>query len=333
MREFSIVICDSDAAYVNALSQFLCGFVKQLSVVAFTEIDAFQMKSGCYQMGLLGKEFLQVYRNNTSEIKIEDVYYLSSSMGEDLDTENIFYKYQNMMNLKEIIDRKRHEEIMDSSQSERPKVYGIYSPIHHDLRVPFGLSFSHLLSQKKATVFLDAEQFSILPSLIPEDTFHMDFMDLLYLLESQKDEFDLNQYLYYFEDVAILPVAKNPKDFMSVSETTWDRFYQIVLKNGFQLVVVFNYFDEAMEALLPYLDELILLGRSEDYYRYAMACCQNYLSKTEKEVKLHAVNMNMSATGLKEGCFDIRRIMEGNMAGFIRDEFKGSFATTGIKQN
>ncbi len=331
MREFSIVICDTDSAYVNALSQFLCGFVKQVFVVAFTEIDAFQSKSGCFHMGFLGKEFLQVYQESPLDIKIEDVYYLSTSMGETEDTYNVFYKYQNMMNLKEIIDRKRHEEIMDSNQSERPSIFGIYSPIHHDLRVPFGLSLSHLLSQKRETVFLDAEQFSVLPNLILQDSFQMDFMDLLYLQQSQKDEFDLKNYLYYFDDIAVLPVAKNPKDFMSVGKDTWDRFYETILKNGLQLVVVFDYFDEAMEALLPYLDELILLGRPEDYFGYAMSCCENYLLTTEKDIKVHAVNLNMSATGLKDGCFDMRKIVEGNMAGFIRDEFKGSLASAGIK--
>ena len=331
MREFSIVICDTDSAYVNALSQFLCGFVKQVFVIAFTEIDAFQSKSGCFHMGLLGKEFLQVYQESPIDIKIEDVYYLSTSMGETEDTYNVFYKYQNMMNLKEIIDRKRHEEIMGSNQSERPSIFGIYSPIHHDLRVPFGLSLSHLLSQKRETVFLDAEQFSVLPNLILQDSFQMDFMDLLYLQQSQKDEFDLKNYLYYFDDIAVLPVAKNPKDFMSVGKDTWDRFYETILKNGLQLVVVFDYFDEAMEALLPYLDELILLGRPEDYFGYAMSCCENYLLTTEKDIKVHAVNLNMSATGLKDGCFDMRKIVEGNMAGFIRDEFKGSLASAGIK--
>ena len=331
MRAISIVICDTDSAFVQSLSWFLCGQMKNISVVAFTQMNSFLNSSGHYHLGLFGKEFLQVYEEQNPDLGIDDIYYLSSTLGEGFGSYNVFYKYQNMRCLLEIIAQKHLEEKMGCNESEKPKVYGIYSPIQHDLRVPFSLTFSHLLSQKKETLFLDLEPFSVLPGLIPNDRFDTDFMDIMYLLKSQKKDFDLKKYIFYFEDIAMLPVAKNPFDFAAADEDAWDLLIEKILKLRFQLVVLFDRLDSVSKCFYPIMDELILLGRPEDYYRYSQECCREYLNESDLEFSLHSVDLNMSATGLKEGSFGMKKIIEGNMAGFIQNEFKGTFASAGIK--
>ena len=331
MREFSILICDLDSAYVHALRQFLCGFQKQVSVSVFTKTEAFSDSKSHYQLGLLGKDFLQIYENHHTDIVIDEVYYLSSKACEEYGSYDVFYKFQNMSKLREIINRKKHEDNMGCNLSDKPKIFGIYSPIYHDLRVPFALTLSHLLSQKKETLFLDTEQFSVLPDLIPNIEFNMDFMDVIYLLKSEKDAFDLTQYISYFEDIALLPVAKNPVDFAFMEEETWEALYKKIVELGFQLVVLFDRVDCKMELLLPYMDELILLGRPEDYYEYCQDSCLSYFENIEEKPRLHSVHLGMSATGLKNGCFGMAKLMEGNLAKVVRDEFKGTFTAASIK--
>ena len=218
---------------------------------------------------------------------------------------------------------------MGCKQSEEPEFFGIYSPIYHDLRVPFGLTFSHLLSQKKETLFLDAEQFSVLPYLIPNENFTMDFMDMIYLLKSEKDDFDLKKYIFYFEDIAMLPVTKNPGDFALVEADIWVLLYRKIKELGYRIVILFDTLNATLENLLPFMDELILLGRQEDYYQYTIETCSEYFSTMEDEPKIHKVELNMSASGLREGSFSMKKLMEGNMAGFIKNEFKGSPAIAG----
>ena len=331
MGEFSIVICDADSAYAHALSRFLCGLVKQISVSVFTQTEAFSGSRSHYQMGLLGKEFLQIYENRNTDVSIDDVFYLSSKACEEYGSYQVFYKFQNMSGLREIINHKRHEENMGCNQSDKPKIFGIYSPIYHDLRVPFGLTFSHLLSQKRETLFLDTEQFSVLPNLIPANEFNTDFMDLIYLLKSQKDDFDLKQHVFYFEDIALLPVTQNPVDFAAVEEEIWRLLFKKIMEAGYQLVVLLDRVDCKMEILLPYMDELILLGRPEDYFDFCQENCRKYFDGMEEKTKIHSVKLAMSATGLRDGCYEMKRIMEGNLAGVVKNEFERTFAAAGIK--
>ncbi len=331
MREFSIVVCDSDSAYVHALSQYLCGFVKQISVSVFTDTEAFSNSRSHYQLGLLAREFLEIYQEGRSDISVDEVYYLSSTAGESFGLYAVFYKFQNMTNLKEIINCRRHEDNMGCIQSDKPKIFGIYSPIHHDLRVPFGLTLSHQLSQKRETLFLDTEQFSVLPNLIPNDNFNTDFMDLIYLMESQKDDFNLKDHIFYFEDIALLPVTKNPGDSSTIEPETWLFLYKKIISMGFQLVVLFERYDSKMEVLLPYMDELILLGRPEDYYRFAQDNCQSFFEEMDMDVKLHSLELNMSTGGLKSGCYGMAKLMEGNLAGYVKNEFEGALTAAGIK--
>lgn len=326
MKEFSILICDLDLAYVNALSNFLGSRKRRISVSAFTQIDAFKNHKGFYDLALMGKEYLEVYEKERPDIHIEKIMILSATAGEQEITYEVFYKFQNMSKLSDIISKLRNENKDGGLSLTQPGFLGVFSPNYHDLRLPFSMTLAHVLSLRKKTLFLDLEAFSPLPDLISNENFEKDFMDIIYLMESQGEDFHLEQHLFFYEEIALLPVIKNPEDLFHVSESMWLRFYELVDDMGYSLVLLFDQFFPGMEAMYAYMDELVLLGRCEDFYQYSYEHCEKYMLQMDRPPKLHGVKLNMTAANLADGTYRLKNLMEGNLKSFVWNEFKGTFA-------
>ena len=59
MNEISVLICDKDECYVDALVQFLLGSKREYVVHSYTRVDEFLKDRGKYILGLLTADFLQ----------------------------------------------------------------------------------------------------------------------------------------------------------------------------------------------------------------------------------------------------------------------------------
>ncbi|MCR5545951.1 MAG: hypothetical protein K6F30_05675 [Lachnospiraceae bacterium] len=326
MEEFSVLICDFDSAYVNALSTYLGSRKRRISVSAYTQIDSFLNGQGHYNLALLEKSFLESYESHQPDIKIDRVLYLSENVNDGVTSKEIFYKFQNVSNLNDVIAKARYDGCQENKTILGLEVLGIYSPIGHDLRLPFALTLSHIMSQQKKVMFLDLETFSILPDLIRNEDAKKDLLDIMYLMESEGESFQLQEHIFYFEDIAMLPPLKNPENLYFVKEELWERLYKTIMEMGYSIVLLYDGVFPFVHILYEYMDELILLGKSKDYYQYCFNHCKDYILQLDMAPRIHEVMLNMSAENLNEGAYRLKNLMEGNLRSFVWDEFKGTLA-------
>jgi hypothetical protein len=326
MHDFSLLICDEDSAYVNALSEYLCGRKKRISVVVHTQIDSFLNGTGHFDLALLGKTFLESYESQHPDYEIDRMLYLSENVGENLTSYDIFYKFQSMSNLNDTISKLRYENPLCGNSNQCTDFIGIYSPIYHDLRLPFALTLAHVMSKKQKVLFLDLEVFSVLPNLLNNVNFDKSFTDIVYLMESQGDDFQLNEHVVFYEDIAILPSIKNPKDLFLIQNETWMNLYRLITASGYGLVILFDQLFPYAITLFEEMSELVLLGKQEAFYGYTMKRCEEFFSEKELSEKLHLVELNMSAAQLRRDSYSLSSLMEGNLGSFVQNEFKRASA-------
>ena len=327
MGYFKILVCDEDASYVRSLCRFLAWTREEIRVSAYTETSEFLNSEGEYDLGLLGRPFLKLYREERPDVKLKRVMYLCETAGDEFDDVESLYKFQSMDTfLDRIYAAIRQDDVMNMLSGMkvlRGSSTGIFSPIWHDLRLPFSMAYTKAKNADGKALFVDLETISILPDLLGRDMGN-DLLDLLYLMETGGDaEFALEEYVYYYEGIALLPPMRDPGKIADVTGAQWSRLFTTAEKNGYQLVVLMDQMLQGFEELVKNMKELILLGRPEDFYRKSQAKCMDYLTKIEDPPKLTEVILPMSASNLVDGTYEFGQLLEGNLGNFVRRELTG----------
>ena len=74
MTKQSIVVCDSDEAYVRAFAAYLMECLSDVTIVSFTSEEAFLASEAVYSIGILSKDFLSVLEFSGKEMVHEKFY-------------------------------------------------------------------------------------------------------------------------------------------------------------------------------------------------------------------------------------------------------------------
>ena len=72
MTKQSIVVCDSDEAYVRAFAAYLMECLSDVTIVSFTSEEAFLASEAVYSIGILSK-CLRVFRQRNGARKVLSV--------------------------------------------------------------------------------------------------------------------------------------------------------------------------------------------------------------------------------------------------------------------
>ena len=324
MEKISLLICDEDSAYVHALSEYLYGRKKLITVSVYTQVDSFLNGFGHFNLALLGKTFMESYESQHPDYEIDQMLYLSENKNESFMSYESFFKFQSMSGLNDIISKLRYEKPSDSDSWDSPKVIGIFSPIFHDLRLPFSLILTHVLAEQKRVLLLDLEAFSVLTSVVNNEKGAKSFTDVIYLMESQGEEFHLEEHIFFYEDIAMLPPVKTPKDLWPVSGKDWEQLLKSVREKGYSLVCLFDQFVPGEEVLLRHISEMILLGSVGDEEKEIMRACEDFFSQEEIETRRVELNMSKGHSGI--GTYHFSSLLEGKLGRFVRNEFEGTTA-------
>lgn len=323
MGYFKILICDEDASYVRSLSRFLAWTKDEIRVSAYTDVSDFLNCESEFDMGLLGKAFWEAYESSRPDVRLKRVLYLSNESNPD-DPEQI-YKYQSMDTfMDKIYSAMRQEDVMkmlSGMKLQKGSSIGVFSPIWHDLRLPFSMALTKAKNDSGKALFVDLETISILPELLGREVGE-DLLDLLYRLETADEaSFMIEEYIYYFEGIAILPPMRSPGRIGEVTAGQWEKLFATAEKNGYQLVILMDQMLQGFEEIVSGMRELVLLGRPEDYYKKSQNKCMMYLKNIENPPEIRELLLPMSAATLADGTYDFGQLLEGNLGNFVRREF------------
>ena len=326
MGHFKLLVCDEDSSYVRSLCRFMAWKGDEIRVSAYTELSEFLNSDGDYDLGLLGKPFLSAYEKERPDVHLKRVLYLCDENGEDNGEVEHLYKFQSMdCFMDKIYAAIRQEDVMrmlSGMKVERGSSIGIFSPIWHDLRLPFSMALTKAKNTDGKALFVDLETISILPELLGRDV-DADLLDLLYLLETgDESSFALEEFVFYYEGMALLPPMRSPGRIGEIKRTQWEKLFSTAEKNGYRLVILMDQMLQGFEELISGMQELILLGRPEDYYMKSQNKCKNYLCGIDNPPRIEEVLLPMSASGLSDGTYDFGQLLEGNLGSFVRRELE-----------
>ena len=327
MGQFRILICDEDTAYVRSLCRYMAWSKDEIGVSAYTDIQEFLNSDGMYDLGLLAGPFLDVYEKERPDVRMNRIFYLCDEMGEDEGDVERLYKFQSMdCFMDKIFAAIRQEDVMkmmSGMRVEKGSAIGVFSPIWHDLRLPFSMALTKAVNRGGKALFVDLETISILPELLGREV-EEDLLDLLYLMEtSDESAFMLEEFIYYYDGIALLPPMRSPGRVGDVTRSQWEKLFSVAQGNGYQLVVLMDQMLQGFEEIVGGMRQLILLGRPEDYYKKSQRKCMAYLSGIENPPDIEEVLLPMSASGLADGTYEFGQLLEGNLGSFVKREFAG----------
>ena len=155
-----------------------------------------------------------------------------------------------------------------------------------------------------------------------------DLYDILYLMESTEEEdFDITPYVFTYEGIGLLPSFRSPENIAGIREEQWEKLFACIERQGYSLVVLVEQLLQGSGELLSDFNDVILLGRTEDYFLPMQQRCLDLLNGMMQPPSIREVKLNMSANGLVEGTYSLKHLMEGNLGSFVRNEFKGTIAS------
>ena len=332
MNKIRLLIADKDKAYLNALIRYLVSTGNQYEVSGFTEVKDFLEEGNDFQVALLGDEFLEAIEQNPEKKRqFGGILHLAGSMAGEESGYKSVYKFQRMSSFLEqvhgALDEKKLKKASVSGKNGQ-RIQVIFSPMHHELSLPFSLSMAKLLGEKFQTLFIDMESISVLPQLLERDI-RRDLGDYLYHIIGKSDDGkNITDFLGFYENFYYLAPMKGLSSLASVTVEQWICLLENIARSDFeQIIILMDQTVQGEDALLQSADDILLLGKPGEYYEKSMNAFAAELEAEGLAKKCRQLLLPMSVSQ-QPGEYQMRSILNGNLGGFVRKEFlnaRGAF--------
>ena len=320
MTRKNIVVCDGDREYVQAFTTYLMEHIPDIAIYSFTSEESFLQCGQVFTVGILSKDFLSVLEFSGKEIVEEKLYLCDEDIATEYEHLPMVYKYQSMEIVEEMLRRMLQRDISDwwgKRKDSRTQLIGIYSPISHELSMPFGMSLCQVLRESGRVLFLDIEENSIMSAMTGQEN-GRSLMDLLYYVV-QQGSFPFGEFVHSFMGVDYISPFANPEELNDVSQEAWDALMQYLLGAGYDVVVIlFGRTVLGFHDMVSMCQELLVLGKPGDYYQKSEKTFLNYAGRAYENVPIRTVSLPMSAGNLVDGTYAMEELIQGNLGIFVR---------------
>lgn len=319
MKNLDIALCDLDSDYILKFANHVMKKTN-VRVHIFTTPEGFFSDDTDFDVAILTEEFEEISGFRPKGM-IERKYFLTEDLADV--KEGVIYKFQavdkildEIQELKEITKN----SISIRNSNEKSKLIGVYSPVNHELQLPFSMALGQAYRTGGKVLFIDLEEISIMPNLIGRNC-ERNLMDLLYLLNTNTEDIEkgLSDYVRSFMGFDYIDPFLNPNEISEIDEDTWDRFFEMLVNTDYDVVVVL--FGRAINGFSRYierLNRLFVLGRPGDYFKKGQDNFMDYLARIEAEVSVENVILPMSAGNLSDGTYQLEELLQGNLGVFVK---------------
>lgn len=246
MRKKMIGICDEETDYAKALMNAINSRTNtSLILEVFTDVKSLEeaIAVSAIEVLLISPAFYSESVETAADRKAIPIIILDNgkkSVGGDLQKPRIL-KYQSA----EKIERKIMEELKDAGignpdQSGEAEIIAIYSPIHRIGKTSFALALGQELCKKQRVLFIDMEEFSVIPALLNEN-YETDLTEVLYTACQEGDllQMKLPMFVRNLNGMDYIPPARIPLQLMepvhemgSAWREDWHEFIQKIAATG-----------------------------------------------------------------------------------------------------
>ena len=325
MKTVRLLVADRDSSYVQALVNYMIASGSSYEVTGYTKEELFLRGEGVFQLALLGDGFIE--REKDTGMKFEKVLFLTGDVQKEIPGYQPIYKFQMMGDFLQQIQKnlKTPAKQLEIRKRKNQRNICIYSPMHHELALPFALSMSRILAEQGQTLLVDMEEISLLPELL-ERSPNRDLGDYLYYLSSGGKETgsDITDFLGYYEGFYYLAPLQGIGAVADVKEEDWCRLFEQLSREEFtQILWLMDAQIQGMPQILERVSEILLLGKPGDYYVRSQKKFLEQLVEAGLEEKVHAMMLPMSAGNLTSGGYHMSQLLNGNLGGYVRKEYLG----------
>lgn len=320
MKNLDIALCDLDEDYIMRFASYVMDHVPGAGIHIFTTSESYYEDSNRFDVEIMTEDFEELSSFRKSE-KVGHRYILSEQKELSGDCDRI-YKYQSMeviFNQIQELDVLRGKKIASIKSKGKSKIIGVYSPVSHELQLPFSLALSQSLRNEGRVLFLDLEEMSIMPELINSEL-ETNLLDFLYEVNTNKEKLNINDYTCGFAGIEYIEPFRNPGDIAEIEEDSWERLFSTVVESDKYdvIVVLFGRAINGFGKFLEKLEALYILGRPGDYFKKSQDAFIEYLSRANLDIDFKSVILPMSAGNLSEGAYLLEELLQGNLGLFVR---------------
>jgi len=316
-KKMELALCDSCEDYIVKFASYLMDSM-DVSIHIFTSQETFFADTNSFDLGILSEDFKEV-ADFKSEGEVKRKYFLSEDPEES--SENSIYKYQSIDHiLDEIEELKSQVKNLASIKKSNVKsnMIGVYSPVNHEMQLPFSMALSLGFKDLGKVLFLDLEEISVMPNLIGR-TCERNLLDLLFDVNTNPGKFNINDYVGHFMGFDYINPFSNPSDICEIDSDSWKIFFDQIQRADYQNIVVL--FGSAINGFLSFierLDMLYVLGKSGNYFDKSQKLFYDYIERVDATVECQNVILPMSAANLTDGGYQIEELLQGNLGVFIK---------------
>ncbi len=326
MTENSIALCETDSEYLEAMASYLMEHIPNVAISTFTSVESFLNTGQGFKVGIMSREFLAVQEFSDSRAEVEEKIYLcDEEVAAEYEHLPMVYKYQSMdvmeNTLKKILQIRPTVAKASVARSSDSRVFGIYSPISHELSMPFALALCQVLRESGSVLFLDIEEISIMSRMIGREN-EKGLMDLLYMV-MQPDEVNLADYVSSYMGIDIITPFANPEDLNEIRGEVWGKLMNCLLRAGYDSVVIlYGRITQGFKEMAGNCDEFLALGKPGDYYRKSQERFLEYIRDYYAGLSVSSILLPMSASNLVDGTYALDELIQGNLGLFVKKLIK-----------
>ncbi len=314
MKNLEIALCDSCDDYILKFASYIMERAK-VGVHIFTTPESFYSDEGDYDYALIAEEFKEVMEFRPKGV-VKNKYYLVENQENEQD--NNIFKYQSVEKILNKIPILKETKASIKKSNEKSRIIGVYSPVSHELQLPFSMALAQSYRTNGNVLFIDLEELSIMPKLIGNQN-DFNLMDFLYEINTNSKEVNISKYVQSFMGFDYIEPFVNPSEISEIDEDAWSMFFSVISKASYDVVVVLfgraiNGFSKFIEAV----DKLYILGKPGDYFRKGQELFWNYLDKLDIQTERQEVILPMSAGNLSDGAYQIEELLQGNLGVFVK---------------
>ena len=317
MKNLEVALCDCCEDYILKFASYLMSNMS-VSIHIFTTTESFFADEACYDVAIMTEDFKEVSEFRPKG-KVKRKYFLSEEP--NLDREEYIFKYQSVDVILDRIEELKKQKIVGASikkSNKKSKLIGVYSPVSHELQLPFSMALGQAYRTGGKVLFLDLEELSIMPNLIGSSC-DRNLLDLLYDINTSTNEVELSTYVRSFMGFDYVQPFQNPNELCEIESDTWNLFFEMLEKTDYDVIVVlFGRTINGFTSIIQRFEHLFVLGKPGDYFKKGQEAFFDYLERINVDVDRENVILPMSAGNLSDGTYQIQELMQGNLGVFVK---------------
>lgn len=344
MGKITLAICDTDDAYRERFVTYLVERkAKEYIVYAFSSIEHLKetLESQRFDVTILGRGFAAaeelVRRKNMAFILLkEDVpVCVAEDSGYQVDVceKSVeIFRYQPMEKVLHevavLVGGEQGMTIQEKKQMQRMQIIGIYSPIQHDMQLPFSLVFAEMLARRQKVLYINLMKNSGFLQVfgLPGE---YDMADIIVRLRNKrlcgetflKCVYESNRLFY-------IPPFRNPEH---MDEFTYIDMLRLLafLEDSTDFDIVILDFGEGMERFAEVINAcscVYCLMKTGFFYECRLEQFLSYIEKSAAKSareKIHMLNLPFSAKHIRGGRDVRKQLLWSEFGDYVRNYFEG----------